>query len=170
MIEGSIRKVAHGTQIAQDTASALGRIVEGVTKVTDLVAEIAAASSEQARGIAQVDQGLRQVDQVTQQNTAAAEESAAASDELSAQANRLREMLTRFQLRSPASQATGQVQLTPELLAALQQLVARGGLPGLAAPPPANRQPVRAAPAARSARGADPAAVIPLDDADFGRY
>ena len=79
--------------------AALEEIPEGVVKVTDLVAEISAASNEQAQGISQISQGLGQIDQVTQQNTANAEESAAASEELSGQANELRQMLGRFKLK-----------------------------------------------------------------------
>ncbi len=52
-------------------------IVSGTTKVSDLVAEIEAASKEQSEGIGQVTEGLGQIDQVTQQATANAEETAA---------------------------------------------------------------------------------------------
>jgi methyl-accepting chemotaxis protein len=98
LIEGSVKKAENGAQIADRTAGALGEIVTGITKVSDLVAEIAAASNEQAQGIAQVSQGLSQIDQVTLQNTACAEESAAAAEELSSQAGQLRQMLRRFKL------------------------------------------------------------------------
>jgi methyl-accepting chemotaxis protein len=74
------------------------------TKVSDLVAEIAAASNEQAEGISQVTTGLSQIDQVTQQNTASAEESAAAAEELSGQALQMQEMLKKFRLKNQASQ------------------------------------------------------------------
>jgi Ni,Fe-hydrogenase I large subunit len=84
-----------GARIADRTAESLRQIVQGVDKVTDLVAEIAAAN-EQAQGIAQVNVGLNQVDQVNQKNTATAEESAAAAEELSSQAQQLRQMLARF--------------------------------------------------------------------------
>ncbi|BCA80710.1 methyl-accepting chemotaxis protein [Desulfuromonas sp. AOP6] len=99
LIEGSVKAAANGAEIAGMTEQALGKIVTGITKVTDLVAEIAAASNEQAQGIAQVNQGLGQIDQVTQQNTASAEESAAAAEELSGQAEQLRQMLTHFKLQ-----------------------------------------------------------------------
>ena len=99
LIEGSVRKTAKGTEIADKTAEALAEIVSSVGKVTDLVSEIAAASNEQAQGITQVNQGLGQIDQVTQQNTASAEECAAAAEELSSQAAQLRQMLTHFQLK-----------------------------------------------------------------------
>ncbi len=57
LIEGSIRKVQSGTKIANDTAQALNKIVEGVSQAAVLVGDIAVASNEQATGIAQVDQG-----------------------------------------------------------------------------------------------------------------
>ena len=99
LIEGSVEKTANGSAIANQTAEALQEIVGGIGKVTDLVAEIAAASNEQAQGVAQINQGVTQIDQVTQQNTASAEESAAASEELSGQALQLQEMLKRFTLK-----------------------------------------------------------------------
>jgi methyl-accepting chemotaxis protein len=100
LIEGSVKKVETGSDIAQKTASALEEIVTSVTKVTDLVGEIAAASNEQAQGISQTNQGLEQIDQVTQQNTANSEQSASASVELSQQALQMQEMLAAFKLRA----------------------------------------------------------------------
>ncbi|MBL8993789.1 MAG: HAMP domain-containing protein, partial [Spirochaetia bacterium] len=106
MIEGSIKRVNLGSEIANKTAASLTEIVAGVGKVTSLVAEIAAASNEQAQGINQVNAGLGQLDQVTQQNTASAEESASASEELSGQAVEVRQLLSRFVLRG-SEQANG---------------------------------------------------------------
>ncbi len=102
MIEGSVKKGEKGVQIAGRTAAALKEIVGGIAKVTDLVAEIAAASEEQSQGIGQIDRGLSLIDQVTQQNTANAEESATAAEELAGQAENLRKLLLRFQLREQA--------------------------------------------------------------------
>ena len=99
LIEGSIKKVEGGTKIANDTAAALNQIVEGVTKATNLVGEIATASNEQALGINQVNQGILQVSDVVQTNSATSEESAAASEELSSQAELLREQVSRFKLK-----------------------------------------------------------------------
>ncbi len=100
LIESSVGKTKRGTDIATNTSDALGEIVVAIGKVSDLVAEIAAASNEQALGIDQINQGLNQIDQVIQQNTASAEESAATSEELSGQASHLNEMLQRFVLNS----------------------------------------------------------------------
>ena len=99
LIDGSVKAAHNGAEIAEGTAEALEKIVGGIAKVTDLVAEIAAASDEQAQGIGQVEQGLGQIDQVTQQNTASAEESAAAAEELASQASQLQHLLTRFELK-----------------------------------------------------------------------
>ncbi len=99
MIEGSMQKAAEGTKIANETAQALGKIVEGVEKANELVGAIARASNEQATAVAQVNRGIEQVSQVVQTNSATAEESAATSEELSGQAELLKELVGRFQLK-----------------------------------------------------------------------
>ena len=99
MIEGSIKKVDDGTKIATKTAAALNKIVDDVTKVSDIVGNIASASNEQAIGISQINQGIMQVSEVVQMNSATSEESAAASEELSSQAELLRDQAARFALK-----------------------------------------------------------------------
>ncbi|SEA23481.1 methyl-accepting chemotaxis sensory transducer [Desulfuromusa kysingii] len=103
LIEGSVALTDRGAQTAQQTAAGLDEIVNGTTKVADLLKEISTAANEQAQGISEVTTGLAQIDQVTQQNTATAEESAAAAEELSSQASQLREMLNKFILESNGS-------------------------------------------------------------------
>ena len=98
LIEDSGMKVENGIKLANTTAKALDEIVSGVTKVTDLIGEIASASTEQAKGIEQVNSGLGQIGQVTHANTASAEESASASEELSSQAIQLKQILSNFKL------------------------------------------------------------------------
>ena len=107
MIESSVEKSKNGTQIAEETSSALAEIVTNISKVSDLVEEIAAATTEQAQGISQINQGLSQIDQTIQQNTASSEESAATSEELSSQANYLREMLYRFKIEEGGQKRLG---------------------------------------------------------------
>jgi methyl-accepting chemotaxis protein len=99
MIEGSIKKVEDGTQIAKDTSEALNKIVEGVAKVTNIVGDIAVASNEQSMGISQINEAIMQVSEVVQTNSATSEESAAASQELSSQAELLKEQVDRFKLK-----------------------------------------------------------------------
>jgi len=99
MIEKAVKKAEIGAQMAEKTSGILNEIVTGSSKVTDIVAEIAAASNEQAQGVSQVTIGLSQVEQVTQQNTASAEQSAAAAEELSSQSGQLKGMVSRFKLK-----------------------------------------------------------------------
>ncbi len=99
LIEDSIKKAEGGTKIAQETAEALQKIVEGVAAVTNLVGNINNASNEQAAAITQINQGITQVSQVVQENSATSEESAAASEELSSQAEMLKELVGRFKVK-----------------------------------------------------------------------
>jgi methyl-accepting chemotaxis protein len=64
-----------------------------VSKVSDLVREINAASNEQAQGIGQVNTAVNEMDKVIQQNAASAEESASASEEMNAQALQMKEIV-----------------------------------------------------------------------------
>lgn len=99
MIEGSISKVEDGTKIANETAGALTKIVDGVARAANLVGEIATASNEQANAIFQINKGVEQVSQVVQTNSATAQQSAAASEELNGQAEMLKEMVGNFRLK-----------------------------------------------------------------------
>ena len=157
LIEGSVRKVADGTHMADNTAKALKEIVAAASKVTDLVGEIAAASNEQAQGVAQITSGLGQIDHVTQQNMAHAEESAAAAEELSSQSLVLQQMVSTFRVDESvdiSSTEAGQHML------ASGQAVSGNGSSAYAAAPWGG--------AAAGTRDHEP--VIALDDREFGKY
>lgn len=102
LIQNSIEKVESGTQIANETASALNEIVRGVGEVAQIVSDISVASNDQASAITQINEGINQISIVTQGNTATAEQSAAASEEMTSQAQMLEEMVDRFKLRQMA--------------------------------------------------------------------
>lgn len=108
LIEGSVEKTQNGAHIAQQTSIALEGIVNSVGKVNHLVAEIAAASTEQAQGISQVNIGLSQIDQGVQQSTATAVESASAAEHLSNQSAQMKQMLERFTLKDQNGSTGGQ--------------------------------------------------------------
>ncbi len=116
LIEGSIKKTAAGTKIANETAAALGEIVEGIQQAGQLVSEIAVASGEQAMAISQVNRGIEQLSAVVQTNSATAEEAAAASEELSGQAETLRNLVGQFALRGQAdNRLVRQVEAAPDV-------------------------------------------------------
>jgi len=98
LIESAIQSVEKGTQIVDQTADALGRIVDGGQQTSQLITEISDATNEQASSINHVTLGMDQISSVVQTNSATAEESAAASEELSSQAQLLKELVAQFRL------------------------------------------------------------------------
>jgi methyl-accepting chemotaxis protein len=98
MVEDAIKNIQNGNGLVDATAKQLNEIMEGASKVAELVEEIATASNEQTQGLEQINGGLGQIDQVTQANTANAEESASAAEELAGQAQQLKAIVARFKL------------------------------------------------------------------------
>jgi methyl-accepting chemotaxis protein len=86
---------------ASDTQR-VGNIVTQVKRVSDLIAEITSASTEQSGDISQVGDAVAQLDDVTQQNAALVEERVAAADGLTQQATRLSEPVSVFQAAAVA--------------------------------------------------------------------
>jgi methyl-accepting chemotaxis protein len=98
LINDSAEKVRCGSELVNQSGKALAEIVESVKKVTDIVAEIAAASHEQSAGIDQVNNAVMQMDEMTQQNAALVEEAAAAARAMHEQAGELTQQVGFFQL------------------------------------------------------------------------
>jgi methyl-accepting chemotaxis protein len=104
LIGESVRRVEAGSVLVDESGAALAGIVDSVKKVTDIVAEIAAASQEQSSGIDQVNRAVMQMDEVTQQNAALVEEASAAARAMQEQANELRQQIAFFRLdKAPAT-------------------------------------------------------------------
>jgi methyl-accepting chemotaxis protein len=82
LITDSVERATAGSKLADHAGETMGEIVAAVKRVTDIMAEISAASIEQGAGIGQVNQAVSQMDQVTQQNAALVEEVAAAAGSL----------------------------------------------------------------------------------------
>jgi hypothetical protein len=144
-----------------------------VRRVSDLIGEITASSTEQRDGIGQVNQAVTQLDQMTQQNAALVEESSAAALAMQDQARRLSEVVAVFRLgqegsalaparaHMPAAAATAARK--PAAVAAARQAPAAQPAPAARpapsvrnAPAPRIQPPVAKAPARTAAKaGAD---------------
>jgi methyl-accepting chemotaxis protein len=100
LIGDSVEKVEGGTRLVDETGQVLTEIVTAVKKVSDIVAEIAAASQEQSTGIEHVNKAVMQMDEMTQQNAALVEEAAAASESVDAQAQSLQQLVAFFKVEA----------------------------------------------------------------------
>lgn len=96
LINDSVDKVGEGTRLVTDSGHSLEQIVSAVKRVSEIIAEIAAASHEQSIGIEQVNKAIMQLEQVTQQNAALVEEAAASSEAMSDQAQNLNTLIDFF--------------------------------------------------------------------------
>ncbi|TCT26131.1 methyl-accepting chemotaxis protein [Thermomonas haemolytica] len=99
LITDSVLKVEEGSALVDQAGKTMGEIVSSVKRVTDIMADISAASQEQSSGIEQVNQAITQMDEGTQQNAALVEEASAAAQGLAQQARGLDEQVARFRLR-----------------------------------------------------------------------
>lgn len=100
LIANSITKAQEGVSIARGTEDALHDIVTSISNASDIIAEIAAAASNEAASILQITQGVEQVSDVVQLNSATSEESASASAEMSNIASDMKEMISVFIVRT----------------------------------------------------------------------
>lgn len=98
IIGASVGKITHGRGLVSQADTGMQEIVVNVTRVQDLVDEIARASHEQSDGIAQINVAMGQIDTTTQQNASLVEESSAASGSLKEQSSLLLESVRVFTL------------------------------------------------------------------------
>ena len=98
LINDSVDKVKVGSELVDESGKTLSQIMESVRKVTDIVAEIAAASEEQSAGIEQVNNAVTQMDNVTQQNAAVVEQASSASKAMEEQSSTLVAQIGYFRL------------------------------------------------------------------------
>ena len=102
LIGASVERVEYGSTLVDQAGSTMNEVVAAIRRVSDIVGEISAASSEQSSGVAQVGQAVNQIDQATQQNAALVEEMAAAASGLKGQAMDLVNAVSVFKLQGGA--------------------------------------------------------------------
>ncbi|HOS13594.1 MAG TPA: methyl-accepting chemotaxis protein [Smithella sp.] len=148
LIEEAVRNSENGVTINTEVLTNFQEITEKINKVSQVVAEIAAASEQQDQGINQVNKAVEQMNQLTQQNAANAEESASAAEEMSSQSEEMRAMVAGFRLTKTVALTAG-----PD---AIKKTEYR--LPDVA--------PGKKGDKASAGLHPDPRKVIPLDDKD----
>ena len=103
LISASVERVDLGTSLVDQAGVTMHEVVTSIRRVTDIMGEISAASSEQSAGVSQIGEAVTQMDQATQQNAALVEESAAAASSLAVQARQLLQTVAVFKLGQGSS-------------------------------------------------------------------
>jgi methyl-accepting chemotaxis protein len=107
LIGDSTDKVTDGYKLVEQAGGTMDEVVNAVKRVTDIMGEISAASTEQSQGIEQVNRAITQMDETTQQNAALVEEAAAAAESLQDQAASLSQAVAVFRTRIGGGGASG---------------------------------------------------------------
>jgi len=153
LISASVERVEHGTTLVDRAGATMTEIVSSIARVTDIMGEISAASTEQSSGVGQIGDAIAQMDQATQQNAALVEESAAAAESLKGQAQQLVQVVSVFKLEGRPADG---LRIVPTSLSAPKPVAA----PAAPVRRPAPVAP-KAAPAATATRVAAAAAPAP---------
>ncbi|AVS66701.1 chemotaxis protein [Paracidovorax avenae] len=175
LITASVERVESGAQLADRAGSTMTEVVGSIRRVTDIMGEISAASSEQSAGVAQVGEAVTQMDQTTQQNAALVEEMAAAASSLRSQAQDLVQAVSVFRLASDTPQAAVAVAPSVAVAPAVSAPVAARPSEPARKPSPAKvRAPART-PALRPAAAAaglmaGPAMAVPGAQGDWESF
>ncbi|WP_058049450.1 methyl-accepting chemotaxis protein [Janthinobacterium sp. Ant5-2-1] len=107
LIGASVEQVNAGSMLVAQAGSTMTDIVDSVQRVSDIITEITAASSEQSVGIDEINRAIGQMDAVTQQNAALVEESAAAAESMQHQAHNLAQVVSVFKLNGQQASVSG---------------------------------------------------------------
>jgi methyl-accepting chemotaxis protein len=96
LIDDSVAKVDAGGTLVNQAGATMTEIVDSIRHVTDIMGNIANASSAQTEGIARVNDAVTEMNHATQQNAALVEEAAAAAQSLQDQAAHLEDVVSTF--------------------------------------------------------------------------
>ena len=129
LIDDSVDKVDAGSRQVDEAGATMTEIVAAVKRVTDIMAEIAAASDEQNVGIEEVNQAITQMDEVTQQNAALVEQAAAAAESMQGQSEALKQAVSFFKLDAKVGSTPTASLAQPAAKSAIARLAANPAVP-----------------------------------------
>ena len=157
LITESNTQVKTGAALVNQTGGSLTEIVSAIKKVSDIVAEIAAASREQATGLDQINTAVGSMDEITQRNAALVEETTAAAQALNNLAHQLADLVGFFKTgvgaalsAAPSAPAAAVAPATKPAAKAAVAPIAKPAARPAASPRPAVAPPPPATPAAKS--------------------
>ena len=113
LIEGSVRSVSMGNDIATKTGESLAEVAQIAQVNAEGMQRLSEASRQQSLAINGISEGINQISSVVQANSATAEQSAATAEELNAQSSILRQIVSRFRLKEGSSPLLRMSQLPP---------------------------------------------------------
>jgi methyl-accepting chemotaxis protein-2 (aspartate sensor receptor) len=114
LIGNSANQVEVGGKLVAEAGATMSEVVESVHKVTDIMAEIMAATQEQSSGINEINRAITDMDQTTQQNVTIVEAAANAAQSMQDMAARLTQAVSVFRIEgTSATLADGVNTLTP---------------------------------------------------------
>jgi methyl-accepting chemotaxis protein len=157
LIDDSVAKVTDGVRIADATRGALGEILANVSRVVDLVGQIAQGSGEQSTTITALSDSMRQVTESAHAGSQQSTEVASAAEELGRQMDVLNERISSFKIREAAKRAPEiPAGVTPAMLQQLLGMLQSQGAANVSGA------------ALRATGSDDPRALLPLDADERG--
>ena len=173
LISTSVERVGQGTLQVDKAGTTMNEVVAAIRRVTDIMGEISAASTEQSQGVAQVGDAVTQMDQTTQQNAALVEEMAAAASSLNNQAQSLVETVAVFKLSAhEQSRAAMASPMAPASVASAAKPIKAAHKPAKPSTRPAASSPAAEPPASlrRPAIAAPQPAATAQDGGDWESF
>ncbi|WP_053070581.1 methyl-accepting chemotaxis protein [Halomonas sp. PR-M31] len=98
LIDTAVTYTRQGSETVQRAGVTMREIVESVTRVTDVIAEISAGAREQSNGIGQINTAVTEMDTMTQQNSAMVQQTSSTAEAMREQATRLSALVDTFVL------------------------------------------------------------------------
>ena len=161
MIDESVKKAEDGVVLNKEVLVNFEDIGKGITKVVEVMGEIAAASNMQSDGVAQINVAVENMSRETQQNAATTEEAASAAEELAGQATAMRNMAAEFHTTNASSGAfANPVRSAPMAMSRPSAALRPTKSHSHAMPTPMKSSAMSGS----SSNKSDPKWIIPLDD------
>lgn len=103
LIEDTVQQVSEGSEHVKGSGKSLNEIVDSITKVNQIIEEIASSSKEQSAGVTQVNSAITNIDNAVQQNAAMVEETAATAEELGHMSKTMADNVNQFKISKQAT-------------------------------------------------------------------